>query len=149
MTCDQIEAKYHTLSGMSAVNLAKFYRKILLSSRPNWASWQMLYNKHNWKQLVHSVDSSFFNMHSSCLLCLGSAARTVKLKAQFRLQFYHKPGFNQFKEQTAVAPPAISRSFVVSILPLNCKYQAEINGQEIKWTCWLFLLHVGLWNHKS
>ena len=38
MACDQIEAKimkYHTLSGMSAVNLAKFNRKILLSSRSN------------------------------------------------------------------------------------------------------------------
>ena len=38
MACDQIEAKimkYHTLSGggMSAVNLAKFNRKILLSSK--------------------------------------------------------------------------------------------------------------------
>ena len=32
MACDQSEAKYDTLSGMSAVNLAKFYRKILLSS---------------------------------------------------------------------------------------------------------------------
>ena len=30
MACDQIEVKYHTLSSMSAVNLAKFYRKILL-----------------------------------------------------------------------------------------------------------------------
>ena len=40
MACDQIEAKimkYHTLSGggMSAVNLAKFNRKILLSSKSN------------------------------------------------------------------------------------------------------------------
>ena len=40
MACDQIEAKimkYHTVSGggMSAVNLAKFNRKILLSSRSN------------------------------------------------------------------------------------------------------------------
>ena len=40
MACDQIEAKimkYHTPSGggMSAVNLAKFNRKILLSSRSN------------------------------------------------------------------------------------------------------------------
>ena len=38
MACDQIEAKimkYHTLSGggMSAVNLAKFNRKALLSSK--------------------------------------------------------------------------------------------------------------------
>ena len=38
MACDQIETKimkYHTLSGTGAVNLAKFYRKILLSSRSN------------------------------------------------------------------------------------------------------------------
>ena len=40
MACDQIEAKimkYHTLSagGMSAVNLAKFNRKVLLSSKSN------------------------------------------------------------------------------------------------------------------
>ena len=31
MARDRIEAKYDTLSGMSAVNLGKFYRKILLS----------------------------------------------------------------------------------------------------------------------
>ena len=35
VACDQIEANYHTLSGTSAVNLAKFCRKIFLSSKPN------------------------------------------------------------------------------------------------------------------
>ena len=72
-------------------------------------------------------------MHASCPLYLGSAARTVKLPAQFRLHFYDKPGFNQFKEQTAVASTSHNPLIcIVSILPVNCKYQAEINGQEIK-----------------
>ena len=99
MACDQIEAKimkYHTVSGggMSAVNLAKFNRKILLSSRSNWGSWQMISHKHNWKQLVGSVDRGIlFNMHSSYLLCSGSAVRMVKLQAQFRLHFYDLRGF--------------------------------------------------------
>ena len=99
MACDQIEAKimkYHTVSGggMSAVNLAKFNRKILLSSRSNWVSWQMISHKHNWKQLVGSVDRGIlFNMHSSYLLCSGWAVRTVKLQAQFRLHFYDLRGF--------------------------------------------------------
>ena len=68
-------------------------------------------------------------------LCLGQAVRTVKLQAQFRFRF------NQFKEQTAVAPPTITTVFTlasenslictVSLQPVNIKYQAEINGQEI------------------
>ena len=99
MASDQIEAKimkYHTVSGggKSAVNLAKFNRKILLSSRSNWASWQMISHKHNWKQLVGSVDHGIlFNMHSSYLLCSGSTVRMVKLQAQFRLHFYDLRGF--------------------------------------------------------
>ena len=98
MGCDQIEAKimkYHTLSGggMSAVNLAKFNRKVLLSSKSNWASWQMISHKHNWKQIVGSVDRGIlFNMHSSYLLCSGSAVRTEKLQAQFQLHFYDLRG---------------------------------------------------------
>ena len=32
-------------------------------------------------------------MHANYLLCLGSAVRTVKLQAQFRLHFYDLCGF--------------------------------------------------------
>ena len=68
--------------------------RFLLSSRSNWASWQMISHKHNWKQLVGSVDRGIlFNMHSSYLLCSGSAVRTVKLQAQFQLHFYDLRGF--------------------------------------------------------
>ena len=47
----------------------------------------------NRKQLVGSVDRGIlFNMHSSYLLCSGSAVRTEKLQAQFRLHFYDLRG---------------------------------------------------------
>ena len=76
--------KYHILSDMRSVNVAKFRKKILLSSRLHW---QTNSHQHNWKHLIKSVPCFLFNMHTSYVLCLWSTARAVKLRDSVSVTF--------------------------------------------------------------
>ena len=64
----------------------------------------------------------------------GSVARTVKLQAQFQLHFMTCVVLiNSIQRKTALASTRNNPLICIAlILPVNCKYQAEINGQEIK-----------------
>ena len=94
MACDQMEAKimkYHTLSGMSAVNLAKFQRKIFaifmikLSFLTDNLSQTQLKTA---LKSIRSVDRGFlFNTHASYLLCLGSAVWAIKPYSSVSIAF--------------------------------------------------------------
>ena len=73
--------EYHAFSGMSAVNLAKFWRKILPSS----LTLSFLTDNLSRTQLktapksICCVDRGFlFNTQSSYLLCFGSTETAVK-----------------------------------------------------------------------
>ena len=90
MACDQIEAKikkYHTLSGMSAVSFVG--RFCYLQDQIEF--FDITKTTENRSSVV--LIAVFYNMHASYLLCSGSAVRTVKLQAQFRLHFYDLCGF--------------------------------------------------------
>ena len=121
--------KYHTLSGMSAVNLAKFWRKILrikLSFLTDNLTQTQLKTA---QKLIRSVERGFlYNTHASYLLCLRSAVKGRKNRtAQFRLHFFDL-WFQSIQRTNSCGFPHAIFPHLYSFM--DCKYQAEINGKK-------------------
>ena len=101
--------KYYTLSGMNAVNLGKFWRKIFVIFKIKLSFLTDNLSRTQLKtaqKSVRSVDHGFLTgTQVPVLFGVGSkGSKTVRLSFDC---IFMTCGFNQFKEQTAMAshPP--------------------------------------------